>query len=122
MSERNKMPQSAHDFALKDMKFSNSEKFFTYRKEPEKENIKYVFYPGCQLPAPSPDYIEKIYKYLTDNINEGIGLMLGCCGAPADWSGQNELMKETAALIKNAWVELGKPTRTTVASPDFFTE
>ena len=110
MVERKKMPQSAHDFALKDMKFSNSEKFFTYRKEPEKKDIKYVFYPGCQLPASSPGYIEKIYRYLTDNINEGIGLMLGCCGAPADWSGQNELMKETAALIKDAWIELGKPT------------
>lgn len=110
MVERKKMPPSAHDFALKDMKFSNSNKFFTYRKEPGKENIKYVFYPGCQLPASSPDYIEKIYKYLMDIINEGIGLMLGCCGAPADWSGQNELMKETVTLIKNAWVELGKPT------------
>lgn len=110
MVERNKMPQSTHDFALKDMKFSNSEKFFMYRKEPEKESIKYVFYPGCQLPASNPDYIQKIYKYLTDNIHEGIGLMLGCCGAPADWSGQKELMNENISLIKNAWVELGKPT------------
>ncbi len=110
MVERNKMPQSAHDFALKDMKFSNSEKFFTYRKEPKKENIKYVFYPGCQLPASSPDYIEKTYKYLTDNINEGVGIMLGCCGAPADWSGQKELMNKNISLIRNAWIELGKPT------------
>ncbi|RBP66017.1 cysteine-rich protein [Alkalibaculum bacchi] len=110
MVEREKMPQSAHDFALKDMKFSNSEKFFTYRKEPEKENIKYVLYPGCQLPASNPDYIENIYKYLTDSIDEGVGLMLGCCGAPADWAGQAELMEENASLIKNAWTEMGKPT------------
>jgi Fe-S oxidoreductase len=110
MVERKKMPPSAHDFALKDMKFSNSEKFFTYRKEPDKENVKYVFYPGCQLPASSPDYIDKIYKYLTDNIKEGIGLMLSCCGALADWSGQDALMKESISLIKNAWTELEKPT------------
>jgi glutamate synthase (NADPH/NADH) small chain len=110
MVERNKMPQSAHDFALKDMKFSNSEKFFVYRKEPKKDSIKYIFYPGCQLPATNPHYIEKIYKYLTDNIDQGVGLMLGCCGAPADWSGQKELMEENVSLIKNAWIELGKPT------------
>lgn len=110
MVERNKMPQSAHDFALKDMKFSNSEKFFTYRKQKHKDNIKYMFYPGCQLPASSPNYIGKIYDYLTDSIHEGVGLMLGCCGAPADWSGQKELMKENISLIKNAWDEMGKPT------------
>lgn len=110
MVEREKMPQSAHDFALKDMKFSNSEKFFTYRKEPGKEKIKYVFYPGCQLPASNPDYIENIYAYLTQNLHDGVGLMLGCCGAPADWAGQMELMEENISLIKNAWIEMGKPT------------
>lgn len=109
MVERGKMPLSAHDFALKDMKFSNSEKFFTYRKEINKEKIKYIFYPGCQLPASNPDYIGKIYSYLTKSINDGVGLMLGCCGAPADWSGHEELMEENVSLIKNAWTELGKP-------------
>jgi glutamate synthase (NADPH/NADH) small chain len=106
---RGKMPQSAHDFALKDMKFSNSERFLTYKKEVNKDKVKYVFYPGCQLPASDPEYIERIYTYLTDNINEGVGLMLGCCGAPADWGGQQSLMKESADLIKNAWEELGNP-------------
>ena len=110
MVDRNKMPQSSHDFALKDMKFSNSEKFFVYRKEPKKDNIKNVFYPGCQLPASNPTYIEKIYKYLTGNIKEGVGIMLGCCGAPADWSGQKEKMEESVSLIRNAWIDLGKPT------------
>jgi len=109
MVKRGKMPLSAHDFALKDMKFSNSEKFFAYRKEVNKEKIKYVFYPGCQLPASNPDYIEKIYSYLTKNTDEGMGLMLGCCGAPADWSGHEELMEETGNLIKNAWTDMGKP-------------
>ncbi len=106
---REKMPKSAHDFALKDMKFSNSERFFTYKKEANKDKVKYVFYPGCQLPASDPEYVERIYSYLTDNIHEGVGLMLGCCGAPASWAGQQSLMKESADLIKNAWEELGKP-------------
>jgi Fe-S oxidoreductase len=109
MTLRGKMPPSAHDFALRDMKFSNSEKFFTYRRELNKEKIKYVFYPGCQLPASNPGYIEKIYSYLTKNSDAGVGLMLGCCGAPADWGGRAELMNETVNLIKNAWRELGKP-------------
>ena len=110
MVMKGKMPQSVHDFALKDMKFSNSERFFTYKKQANKDKVKYVFYPGCQLPASAPEYIERIYSYLIDNINEGTGLMLGCCGAPADWAGQQSLMKESADLIRNAWEDLGRPT------------
>lgn len=36
--------------------------------------------------------------------------MLGCCGAPADWAGRVDLMKENVDRIRNAWAEMGKPT------------
>lgn len=145
MVERGKMPPSAHEFALKDMEFSNSSRFFmvkspppipeekrrererelfTYprlsfskyaqsiykRVEPGTEQVDYLFYPGCQLSASSPEYVEKAYKYLLANIKEGVGLMLGCCGAPADWAGRKDLMKENAERFRNVWLEKGKPT------------
>ena len=145
MVEKGKMPVSAHDFALKDMEFSNSDRFFlvkspppipeekreqrerelfTYPRitfsnyaqslykgdKPGTEKVDYLFYPGCQLSASYPEYVDKTYHYLLDNIKEGVGIMLGCCGAPADWAGRQDLMKESAERIKNTWLEMGKPT------------
>jgi NADPH-dependent glutamate synthase beta subunit-like oxidoreductase len=110
MVERNKMPVSAHDFALKDMEFSNSNYFSMVKNQPGYESVKYMFYPGCQLSASSPEYIHKTYKYLMENISEGVGIMLGCCGAPADWAGRKDLMEKNTEDIKDKWNKSGKPT------------
>jgi Fe-S oxidoreductase len=112
MVEKGKMPPSAHDFALKDMEFSNGKHFFMVKSSPKinSELVDYLFYPGCQLSASSPEYVEKAYEYLLSNLKESVGIMLGCCGAPADWSGRQDLMKENADRFKNAWLEKGKPT------------
>lgn len=145
MVEKGKMPPSAHDFALKDMEFSNSSHFsllkspppipaekraqrerelYTYPRitfskyaqslfkgdTPGTELIDYLFYPGCQLSASYPEYVEKSYAYLVDRIKEGVGLMLGCCGAPADWAGRQDLMKKNIDKLRETWVNMGKPT------------
>lgn len=110
MVEREKMPVSAHDFALKDMEFSNSKYFSMVKNQPGYEKVKYVFYPGCQLPASSPEYIGKIYKDLIENIEGGVGIMLGCCSAPADWSGRQDLMQKNTEDIINKWNNMDKPT------------
>lgn len=109
MVQNGKMPPSAHDFALKDMEFSNSSRFFMV-KSPSNIPVDFLFYPGCQLSASSPQNVEKAYLYLLSRMKEGVGIMLGCCGAPADWAGQQELMKENAEKLKNTWLEMGKPT------------
>ena len=145
MVEKGKMPPSAHDFALKDMEFSNSSHFFmvkspppiseekrnererelftypriTFSKyaqslfkgdEPGTEQVDYLFYPGCQLAASYPEYVEKAYEYLLSRIKEGVGIMLGCCGAPADWAGRQDLMENSVARFRDVWTEMGKPT------------
>lgn len=107
MVKRGKMPVSAHDFALKDMKFSNSKYFSMVRKQPGK--TEYLFYPGCQLPASYPEYIGKIYKYLVSNMGENVGIYLGCCGAPADWAGRQDLMQENIEKIKETWGNMDRP-------------
>jgi hypothetical protein len=68
-----------------------------------------MFYPGCQLPASSPEHVEKAYHYLLSAKPGGVGLMLGCCGAPADWAGRREMALENIEKIKRAWEENGKP-------------
>lgn len=147
MAEKGKMPVSAHDFALKDMEFSNGSQFFMVKPPPQvsgsafqgagvpgmkgaapgsgtapgdeaapvggtspgSRHAAYLFYPGCQLSASCPEYVEKSYRYLISTVEEGAGLMLGCCGAPADWAGRQDLMRESAERIRNAWNEAGKP-------------
>ena len=36
--------------------------------------------------------------------------MLGCCGAPADWAGRQDLMEKNVVRLRDAWIEMGKPT------------
>ncbi|MEN6463526.1 MAG: pyridine nucleotide-disulfide oxidoreductase/dicluster-binding protein, partial [Syntrophomonas sp.] len=145
MVEKDKMPPSAHDFALKDMEFSNSNHFFMVKSPPPipeeqieirkkelftypritfsnyaqsiykgdapgTEKVDYLFYPGCQLSASYPEYVEKAYEYLLSRIKEGVGIMLGCCGAPADWAGRQDLMESNMQRLRDAWTEKGKPT------------
>lgn len=110
MVEQKRMPASAHDFALQDMAFSNSEKFALARNAPCTDASAYVFFPGCQLSALSPMYIEKAYDFLTGVFPvDGVGLMLRCCGAPADWAGRKDLFAASQAEFWAEYEKLGKP-------------
>lgn len=116
MVSRGKMPPSAHDFALRDMAFSNSEKFALARHQPGRNTSKYVFFPGCQLSASSPEQVEKVYTYLMEKLSGGVALMLGCCGAPADWAGEQDLFRSTSEILAKEWEDLGKPQIITACS------
>jgi glutamate synthase (NADPH/NADH) small chain len=109
MLEDEKMPPSAHEFALLDMQFSNSEEFFTVRHQPGHAESKYVFFPGCQLAATAPDSLRAAYEDLASRLEGGVGLILGCCGAIGEWAQRIELFQEQLKKITTAWEELGKP-------------
>ena len=109
MVEKGKMPPSAHDFALRDMQFSNSESCTLTRNQPGCSSSEWVFYPGCQLAASSPRYVQQMYSFLRERLGGGVGLMLGCCGAPASWAGQEAVFQETRNNMENNWHSLGKP-------------
>lgn len=139
MVERGKMPPSAHDFALKDMQFSQSDAFSMVREQPSKEVSKalfyypmiafsayarglykgsgktgYLFFPGCQLSATHTDVIEQVYQHLVGVIkakeaDNDVGIYLDCCGAPADWAGRFDLMPQGVAKIRQTWETMGKP-------------
>lgn len=108
MVDTKKMPAAAHDFALRDMAFSNSDKFSADFVPKGSSTCSTAFFPGCQLAASNPDYILHILNDLREKIPE-IGVMLGCCGAPAEWSGEENLYKNVEAKILNRWRELGEP-------------
>ena len=109
MVEKDKMPPSAHEFALMDMAFSQSERFSLARHQPGCRASAQVFFPGCQLCASAPGQVEAVYGHLWRSLPDGVGLMLGCCGAPAHWAGQTDAFAEQAGHLEAQWDELGQP-------------
>ncbi len=108
MVEQKRMPASAHDFALQDMAFSNGEKFALARNAPVVAVSEYVFFPGCQLSGSSPEHVEKAYAFLREKL-PNVGLMLRCCGAPADWAGRQAVFANSQAEFRAEYEKLGKP-------------
>jgi Fe-S oxidoreductase len=108
MVRKGTMPQSAHEFALRDMAFANGDRSALARHAPGAETSEYLFFPGCQLTASAPDAVEAAYADLRQRIGS-VGLMLRCCGAPAQWAGREALMDESVALLRSQWEELGRP-------------
>jgi Fe-S oxidoreductase len=109
MVSQGKMPPSAHEFALKDMEFSNSDKSVLVRHEPGTSASSYIFFPGCQLTGSAPDHVKKTYRYLRERLQGGVGLMLRCCGAPAAWAGRAEIFSGVMGAFRAEWVEMGSP-------------
>jgi NADPH-dependent glutamate synthase beta subunit-like oxidoreductase len=107
--ERDKMPPSAHWFALEDMLFSNSEKAALAFHEPGRERSRFVFFPGCQMAAIYPEHVSSTYDFLRRNL-EDVGLMVRCCGVPAKWAARDDLFDEALHGLEEAWKDLGSPT------------
>ena len=115
MVEQKRMPPSAHDFALRDMEFSNGPHFALTKHAPGTRASALLFFPGCQLSASRPGEVEQIYAHLRRVYagrlpqEAGVGLALRCCGAPADWAGQQELFAASQAAFLAEYEALGRP-------------
>lgn len=103
-----KMPLAPHEFALHDMLFSNGEAFLS-RLQPGYARCQYVFFPGCQAGAVAPETVKRAYFDLFQRLSGGVALMLGCCGAIADWAGRYELFGETGDALREELDKLGSP-------------
>ncbi|MFW5500898.1 MULTISPECIES: pyridine nucleotide-disulfide oxidoreductase/dicluster-binding protein [unclassified Maridesulfovibrio] len=103
------MPPSAHEFAFRDMDFADSSACALIRHQPGTSTSKRLFFPGCQLSASDPGAIERTYEHLCSTFDGGTGLMLRCCGAPADWAGQLEMFDRKMESLKRDWESLGRP-------------
>ncbi len=109
MVDQNRMPPSAHDFPLQDMHFSNGAQCELSRHAPGTNKSDYIFFPGCQLSASAPEHVEKTYALLRTTFSENTGLMLRCCGAPADWAGRDDLLSNARDDFNRRYSELGRP-------------
>ncbi|HET6436419.1 MAG TPA: heterodisulfide reductase-related iron-sulfur binding cluster [Anaeromyxobacter sp.] len=113
---KGKMPPSAHELPLRDMEFSLGEAFALCRHEPGQERSAALFFPGCQLAGSSPDHVVAAYEQLRAQIAGGVGLLLGCCGAPARWAGREEAFRSVLRRVEESWDEMGRPRIITACS------
>lgn len=108
MVSTDKLSLAVHEFALYDMLFSNDEGFLS-RGAPGIDSCKWVFFPGCQAAAVSPDTVEAAYRDLSARLDGGVGLMLGCCGQIAKWAGRDQLYEDQKKQLVDEWNALGRP-------------
>lgn len=106
MVETDKLSLAYHEFALRDMLFSNGEAFLA-RPAPEGRETRYVFFPGCQAAAVAPEATARAYADLLERTGGSCGLLLACCGAMARWAGRTALWQEQADKLRAALTGLG---------------
>lgn len=92
-------PRAWHEFWLRDMAFHSEEAAFFFIPE----GAKTLFFPGCQLIDSYPGHVEQAYELLC--IGAKCGLILGCCGAPAFWAGEQDLFAANLARLRSIWME-----------------
>lgn len=109
MWDRRYMPPAIHEFAIRDMESSLSGSHALARNQPGHSSSSHLFFPGCQLAASAPHNVHRAYRHLAATLTGGVGLMLGCCGAPAAWSGRRDLFREVLEAFSRRWVDLGRP-------------
>jgi Fe-S oxidoreductase len=107
MHQKGAMPWVFHEFFLRDMEFTNGEAALT-RLPYGCDKSRYMFFPGCQLGASDPRYVTESYRFLTKHFPD-MSLMLNCCGAPAEWAGDEQIHSKAINQIREGWIKLGKP-------------
>ena len=110
--ERNDYPPAFHEFWLQSQKFFSGEAGYTF--SPDDKACEYAFFPGCQLAAADPKYVETAYEFLRENYSAGI--ISSCCGAPSYWGGDKKLLDENTDKIRTQWENMGKPKLVTACA------
>ncbi|HWP79784.1 MAG TPA: FAD-dependent oxidoreductase [Candidatus Acidoferrum sp.] len=108
MVQKGDMPHVFSAFWLEDMAHAEGPAAFVGVPEGS-ATCTHLFFPGCQLGASDLRYVTKTYEALLKKLPHA-GVMLGCCGVPAVWSGDRELQDRKMAALKAALKALGGPT------------
>lgn len=66
------------------------------------KKTKYLFVPGCTVPAYSPSVIEKTLEHLRDTLDGEVGALLQCCGKVTKLVGEDEAFKRRNKMAIDA--------------------
>lgn len=115
MVRENRMPPSAHWFALEEMRAAGSEQAALVRHAPGSAASAALFFPGCQLSGIRPAQTLRLYDRLLE-LEPQTGIWLDCCAAPAHWSGRVGEFAELAKKLETIWIGMGRPKVVTACS------
>ena len=75
---------------------------------PKKKKTKYVFVPGCTVPAYSPKAVECVVRHLKECLgDENVGAMLQCCGKVSAFMGETQKFQERNKIAIDKLDEMG---------------
>ncbi|MFD3157968.1 heterodisulfide reductase-related iron-sulfur binding cluster [Haloimpatiens sp. FM7330] len=76
--------------------------------EAKNKKTKYVFAPGCTVPAYNPELVEKTLQHLKETLGEeNVGAVLQCCGKVTSMIGEDKKFKERNKKIMDIIDEMG---------------
>jgi Fe-S oxidoreductase len=107
MGETGHIPPVFHDFWTEDLRFTLSDEAYAVIG-PGEGKADLLFFPGCQLAASSPDAVRGAFDYLRA-ARPNAALMLSCCGVPAEWAREDELLETAVTRYREVWEKFGKP-------------
>ena len=88
----------------------------------KKKKTKYVFVPGCTVPAYTPKGVESVFRHLQDCLGEeNVGAMLQCCGKVTNFMGKKEKFEERNKIAIDKLDEMGAEVIITVCPSCFKT-
>ena len=99
------LPPAHHEYWMRDMAFSDSEDVSLFYL-PDGEQCTYLFFPGCQAGGSDPQYVLKTYEKILKTW-PSTGLLLRCCGAPALWAGEEDVLQKELRYIRKKVIESG---------------
>jgi len=82
--------------------------------EPNKKKLKYVFAPGCTVPAYNPKAMDKILQHLSEAVDGEVGGMLRCCGKVSKMMGQDELFQKRFKMANDELDSIGADVIVTI--------
>lgn len=107
MVREDRMPPSAHWFALEEMQAAQEEAALACHA-PGRDSSTFLFFPGCQLAGIRPEQTLHLYATLAE-MEPATGIWLDCCGIPAHWAGRETLFAASTARLAAQWNALGQP-------------
>lgn len=96
----------------------SSEYCVTLEKE---KKPKYVFVPGCTIPAYNPTLVDKVYSHLKEVLGDDVSAMLRCCGKVTKMVGEEEKFNLRNSIANNEIEALGADVIVTICPSCFRT-
>ena len=104
--ERGLAPLPQHRGVRRELRSSVSGTFTLAMAAPGRRRARRLFFTGCELPATAPGKTCRLYAHLLRQ-DPKIGVLMHCCGAPAEILGLEEAADEARLRVLRAMEALG---------------